>query len=78
VCSEFYSQGCVADDAVVIADLVLKGKSHGPHAFVMPLRKNGALVKGVTITDMGDKTIANDLGSCYAHSCSSFLFGNVQ
>jgi len=61
------SQGCVADDAVVIADLVLKGKSHGPHAFVMPLRKNGALVKGVTITDMGDKTIANDLDNASIH-----------
>ena len=29
------SQGCVADYAVVMANLVMGGKSLGPHAFVM-------------------------------------------
>ena len=29
------SQGCTADWAVVVADLLVSGKSHGPHAFLM-------------------------------------------
>jgi acyl-CoA oxidase len=55
------SQGLVADKAVVVADMVVGGKSVGPHAFLMDLRKNGQLVKGVSLTDMGKKTVGNDL-----------------
>jgi alkylation response protein AidB-like acyl-CoA dehydrogenase len=57
------SQGLTADLAVVVATLIVKGKSVGPHAFIMDLRKSpgGDLVDGVTTEDMGDKTIGNDL-----------------
>mmetsp|Transcript_29242 Transcript_29242/g.68021 ORF Transcript_29242/g.68021 Transcript_29242/m.68021 type:complete len:469 (-) Transcript_29242:97-1503(-) len=55
------SQGLTADLAVVVANLLVKGKSRGPHAFLMQLRNNGQLVPGVTAEDMGDKTIGNDL-----------------
>lgn len=55
------SQGLTADYAVVVADLFVKGKSYGPHAWIMQLRQNGKLVDGVTAEDMGDKTIGNDL-----------------
>eukprot|EP00193_Tetraselmis_chui_P017186 CAMPEP_0177778082 /NCGR_PEP_ID=MMETSP0491_2-20121128/15754_1 /TAXON_ID=63592 /ORGANISM="Tetraselmis chuii, Strain PLY429" /LENGTH=482 /DNA_ID=CAMNT_0019297311 /DNA_START=210 /DNA_END=1659 /DNA_ORIENTATION=- len=60
------SQGCTADWAVVIANLVMPGKSHGPHAFLMRLRSSeGELVEGVTIGDMGPKTIGNDLDNAW-------------
>lgn len=57
------SQGYTAELGVVIADLVVDGKSHGPHPFYMKLResKGGNLVPGVRIEDMGGKTVANDL-----------------
>lgn len=60
------SQGCTADDATVIADLIIEGKSYGPHAFLMQFRtENRELVNGVTIGDMGDKTIGNDLDNAW-------------
>jgi len=48
---------------VVVASLVTNGKNHGPHAFVVRIRDSstGELSKGVTATDMGMKTVANDL-----------------
>lgn len=56
------SQGLTADFAVVVATLIVNGKSHGPHGFVMRLRgEDGKLVEGVSAEDMGDKTIGNDL-----------------
>jgi len=55
------SQGLTADYAVVVANLLVKGKAHGPHAFLMELRRDGQLVQGVTAEDMGSKTIGNDL-----------------
>lgn len=55
------SQGLSADLAVVIANLIVKGKPKGPHGFLMKLREDGQLVSGVTAKDMGDKTIGNDL-----------------
>jgi len=56
------SQGLTADLAVVVATLILKRKSYGPHAFIMQLRgEDGQLVPGVSAEDMGDKTIGNDL-----------------
>eukprot|EP00933_Yihiella_yeosuensis_P072293 TRINITY_DN8064_c1_g4_i4.p1 TRINITY_DN8064_c1_g4~~TRINITY_DN8064_c1_g4_i4.p1 ORF type:complete len:467 (+),score=85.99 TRINITY_DN8064_c1_g4_i4:180-1580(+) len=55
------SQGLTADLAVVVATLYVKGKSYGPHAFLMEMRRDGKLVDGVTSEDMGGKTIGNDL-----------------
>lgn len=56
------SQGYTAELGVVIADLRIKGKSYGPHAFHMRLRdENGNLCEGIRVDDMGTKTIANDL-----------------
>jgi len=55
------SQGLTADLAVVVADLIVKGKPKGPHAFLMQMRQDGKLVPGIQAEDMGDKTIGNDL-----------------
>jgi acyl-CoA oxidase len=55
------SQGLTADLAVTVATLIVNGKSKGPHAFIMELRRNGKLMPGVGAEDMGDKTIGNDL-----------------
>jgi acyl-CoA oxidase len=55
------SQGLVADKSVVVADLRIKGKSYGPHAFIMYLRDGKHLVPGVSTQDMGRKTVGNDL-----------------
>ena len=56
------SQGYTAELGVVIADLRIAGKSHGPHAFVMRMRdESGALLPGIRVEDMGTKTVANDL-----------------
>jgi acyl-CoA oxidase len=56
------SQGYTAELGVVIADLQVHGKSHGPHVFFMQLRnEGGALCPGIRIEDMGTKTVANDL-----------------
>ena len=62
------SQGVVAEKGVVIADLRVRGVSHGPHAFIMTLRdgEGGELLPGITVEDMGYKTIANDLDSTRA------------
>ena len=59
------SQGFVADKAVVLADLIVKGESKGPHAFVMDFRSSGSLVPGVKIDDMGSKTVGNDLDNAW-------------
>jgi len=59
------SQGCVADKCVVVADLLVNGKSHGPHAFLMDFRRDGALLPGITIGDMGKKTVGNDLDNAW-------------
>jgi hypothetical protein len=52
---------------VVVADLLLGGKSHGPHAFLLPLRteQDGPLARGVTVGDMGPKTVGNDLDNAW-------------
>lgn len=57
------SQGLVAEWVVVFADLMIAGKSYGPHPFFLRMREEGtgALIKGVSLTDMGQKTVANDL-----------------
>jgi len=56
------SQGYTAELGVVVADLRIKGESHGPHAFLMRMRDDdGALRPGIQVEDMGTKTVANDL-----------------
>mmetsp|Transcript_10933 Transcript_10933/g.26255 ORF Transcript_10933/g.26255 Transcript_10933/m.26255 type:complete len:537 (-) Transcript_10933:213-1823(-) len=55
------SQGLVADKTVAVADLFIKGKSYGPHAFMMNLREDRKPVPGVILEDMGKKTVGNDL-----------------
>lgn len=55
------SQGLTADMAVIVANLFVRGKSYGAHAFLADLRQGGQLVPGVTVEDMGGKTIGNDL-----------------
>jgi len=62
------SQGFVADKTVVIADLILSGKSKGPHAFLMDLRgpgPDGPVTPGVSHGDMGRKTVGNDLDNAW-------------
>jgi len=63
------SQGFCADKSVVVADLRIGGQSHGPHAFLIDFRvtKNGQkeLVPGVSLADMGRKTVANDLDNAW-------------
>jgi len=59
------SQGLVADVCVAVADLQIGGKSYGPHAFLMDLRKGGSLAPGVEMGDMGVKTVGNDLDNAW-------------
>jgi acyl-CoA oxidase len=68
-CKNWISQGLAADAAVVIASLLVDGKNMGPHAFYVKMRGqcasiilgSRALVDGVTVADMGEKTTANEL-----------------
>jgi len=59
------SQGLVADVCVAVADLRVGGRSVGPHAFLMDLRRDGKLAEGVEMGDMGIKTIGNDLDNAW-------------
>jgi len=64
------SQGFVADKCVVVADLHIGGKPHGPHAFLIDFRKRMAsggkeIVSGVRLADMGRKTVCNDLDNAW-------------
>merc|ERR1719453_2939847 len=63
------SQGFVADKSVVVADLRIDGKSRGPHAFLIDFRvqRNGEkqLVSGISLADMGRKTVSNDLDNAW-------------
>merc|ERR1711988_1495160 len=63
---QWISQGLTASQMVVIADLFVNGKSYGPHAFLMQLRDaHGQLTPGVSVGNMGSKTIANDLDNAW-------------
>ena len=57
------SQGLTADYVVVFANLIMASKNYGPHPFLLKMRttQNGTLVEGIHVTDMGRKSIANDL-----------------
>jgi alkylation response protein AidB-like acyl-CoA dehydrogenase len=59
------SQGLVADKAVVVADLFVAGKRHGPHAFLIDFRRDGKVVEGIELGDMGRKTVGNDLDNAW-------------
>lgn len=59
------SQGFTADKAVVLADLTVGGECRGPHAFLVNLRKEGELVRDVSVGDMGVKTTGNDLDNAW-------------
>jgi acyl-CoA oxidase len=59
------SQGYTADKAVVMADLIVGGKSVGPHAFLMDFRNDGSVIDGVELGDMGKKTTGNDLDNAW-------------
>jgi hypothetical protein len=50
----------VTDKTVVLADLIIDGESKGPHAFVMDFRIQDTLVDGITVADMGQKTVSVD------------------
>eukprot|EP01128_Nolandella_sp_AFSM9_P005124 TRINITY_DN2432_c0_g2_i1.p1 TRINITY_DN2432_c0_g2~~TRINITY_DN2432_c0_g2_i1.p1 ORF type:complete len:491 (-),score=115.74 TRINITY_DN2432_c0_g2_i1:96-1496(-) len=61
------SQGAVADQACVVADLVMPDGTHkGPHAFLIDMRNiKGELLAGITTEDMGEKTMGNDLDNAW-------------
>ena len=59
------SQGITCDKLVVMANLSVKGKSVGPHAFVTDFRRDGKVVDGITFGDMGVKTVGNDLDNAW-------------
>jgi alkylation response protein AidB-like acyl-CoA dehydrogenase len=55
------SQGLVADKAVIIATLIVNNKEYGIQGFLVNLRDNGVLLPGISMWDMGKKTVGNDL-----------------
>ena len=56
------SQGLVADEAVVVANVTISNQKLGPLAFLVQFRDdNGNLMPGISATDMGRKTVGNDL-----------------
>ncbi|KAL3904204.1 MAG: hypothetical protein SGPRY_011378, partial [Prymnesium sp.] len=55
------SQGLVAEWVVVIAKLLIAGRDHGSHPFLVRMRRQGQLEPGIFVDDMGLKTVANDL-----------------
>ena len=61
------SQGFTADKAVVVADLTVGQERLGPHAFVMDFRQKGELCPGISVDDMGRKTVGNDLDNAWIH-----------
>eukprot|EP00457_Paulinella_chromatophora_P005942 gb/GEZN01005960.1/.p1 GENE.gb/GEZN01005960.1/~~gb/GEZN01005960.1/.p1 ORF type:complete len:491 (+),score=75.29 gb/GEZN01005960.1/:48-1475(+) len=65
-CKNWISQGLTADNMVVLCDLVVEGQSYGPHAFLVEMRdQHNKLAEGITVGDMGPKTIGNDLDNAW-------------
>ena len=70
--------------------MFIEGKSHGPHAFFINLRKGqgGTLTDGITVGDMGSKTVGNDLDNawvgqpvvfiCYNCLCNVFFVRQIN
>jgi len=68
------SQGLVATWVVVFADLQIGEKSFGPHPFLLRMRDTaGILTAGISVTDMGTKTVANDLDNARIHFDKVFV-----
>jgi len=56
------SQGLVANEAVIIATMIVHNYSYGPQAFLVPLRNDhGELRRGVTMIDMGPTEAGSDV-----------------
>ena len=55
--------GLGADQAVVIADVVISNTNHGPHMFLVPLRDGRKLKKGISCKSIGRAGPADGLGS---------------
>ena len=56
------SQGLIADEAIVIATLIVHKHSYGPQAFLIRLRdQEGELLPGIDMIDMGPKEAGGDL-----------------
>lgn len=55
------SQGLVAEKAVIIANLYINNTNYGIQAFLVTLRENGKLCAGISMWNMGNKTVGNDL-----------------
>ena len=53
--------------AIFWAQLIVNGKSYGPHPFVLPLRckKTHKLFAGITIGDLGPKNGHNNVDNGY-------------
>ena len=60
--------------ACVIATLVVDGKPQGANGFLIRMRTpDGKLVPGITIGDMGGKTIGNDLDNAWVRFTNVML-----
>lgn len=57
------SLGCTANTAIVFARLLIDGKDHGVHNFIVPLRNldTHQLLPGVTAGDIGPKIGYNNM-----------------
>ncbi|KAG0308675.1 hypothetical protein BGZ98_007248 [Dissophora globulifera] len=66
--------GKLSTHAVVQAKLIINGKDHGPHPFLVPIRslKDHTLLPGVVIRDQGPKQGAISMDNGYA------LFNNMR
>lgn len=56
------SQGLVADKAVIVAKLIVNNTDHGIQGFLVNMRDSGGrLLPGISLWNMGPKTVGNDL-----------------
>lgn len=54
-----------ANRTVLFARLILNGKDYGVHGFEMEIRKNGELIPGMKVKDMGKKLGLNGVDNAY-------------
>eukprot|EP01064_Diplonema_japonicum_P011559 TRINITY_DN1897_c0_g2_i1.p1 TRINITY_DN1897_c0_g2~~TRINITY_DN1897_c0_g2_i1.p1 ORF type:complete len:496 (+),score=74.21 TRINITY_DN1897_c0_g2_i1:46-1488(+) len=62
------SQGLVADHGIFMANLLIDGKNHGPHGFLVDMK-----TPGITLTNMAKKTAFNTLDNAEAVFSDVFL-----
>lgn len=57
----------IANMAIIWAQLIVDGKSHGPHPFILPIRcrKTHKVLPGITIGDCGPKNGLNYIDNGY-------------